>query len=226
MKRLVPLPAMLAMLALTACDGPMIPADTIGEMYDFRLPTEPPSVLRWPSGTRVRVHVASAAGARMDLLAGAFAKGAAEWNRHALYGEYELVRAASVREADVLVRWSDEPAPVDLSGCQPVVSIAVTTFCLTEDEPVRLRPYPLQGDGDGGASSVRFVITILGGLSSDTEEVEDLVMHELGHALGIARHSPHPDDLMTAGSPPRSRPSLRDIATVQILYHSEPDITP
>lgn len=217
---------MLAVVGVAACEGPTIPPATSAEVYDFRLMTDPLSVLRWPSGSRVRVHVEAGTGDRIILLENALARGAAAWNRHALYGEYELVRAQSLREADVLLRWSDEPAPVELSGCQPDVSIAVTSFCLSDEDPERLYRYPLLPPHADAASSVRFVITILGGLAGQDSAVEDLVMHELGHALGIAQHSPDPDDLMTVGSPPRRLPSPRDIATVQVLYHTRPDITP
>jgi predicted Zn-dependent protease len=216
----------LALAAVGGCDSPTIPPVARSEIYDFRLRTDPPSVLRWPSGTRIRVHAQSGPGERLATLQTALERAMAVWNRHALYGEYELARAASLREADVLLRWSDEPAPVELSGCQPVVSSAVTTFCLSEEDPARLHTYPLLPPDADAASSVRFVITILGGIAAQREQVEDLVMHELGHALGIAQHSPNTEDLMAPGDPPRRLPSPRDIATVQILYHSRPDITP
>jgi predicted Zn-dependent protease len=216
----------LAVVAMTACEGPTIPPATSAEVYDFRLMTDPLSVLRWPSGSRVRVHVEATTSERALLLENALARGTAAWNTHALYGEYELVRATSLREADVLLRWSDEPAPVELSDCQPEVSIAVTSFCLSDEDPQRLYTYPLLPPHADASSSVRFVITILGGLAGQETFVQDLVMHELGHALGIAQHSPDPDDLMTVGSPPRRSPSPRDIATVQVLYHTRPDIVP
>src|SRR5690606_12686629 len=114
----------LVFAGLSACEGPTVPPATSSEVYDFRLLSDSLKVLRWPSGSRVRVHAESGEGERATLLENALARGAAAWNRHALYGEYELVRAASLREADVLLRWSDELAPVDLSECQPVVSIA------------------------------------------------------------------------------------------------------
>lgn len=223
MKRLS---VMLVLLGIVACDGPTIPPVTRAEIYDFRLLTDPPSVLRWPSGTRVRVHVEAATAERTALMENALARGAAAWNSHALYSEYELVRAPSLRQADVLLRWSDEPAPVELSECQPVLATAVTTFCLSDADTQRLYRFPLLPPHADAASDVRFVITILGGLAGLSETVEDLIMHELGHALGIAQHSPDPQDLMAAGTPPRRLPSPSDIATVQLLYHAQPDITP
>jgi hypothetical protein len=211
-----------------------VPPNTTADIYDFRLMTSPPSVLRWPSGTRVRVHVVGAAGARHDYLSAGLASGAAEWNRHALYGEYEVVRASSLGAADVVVRWSDELPPVDMTECAPQLASAVTTFCLRADDPSRLHVFPLAPPpvfdppivDPGATSSVRFVITLLGTQAGSSDEVARLVLHELGHVLGIGRHSPDAGDLMAAGVPTRSTLSAGDIATIQILYHTQPHITP
>lgn len=222
MKRML----LLLVVMTAACEGPTVPPKLIDDIYDFRLATTPPSVLRWPSGTRVRVHVASAAGTREEVLASAFENAAAEWNRHAFYGEYELVRASSVVDADVLVRWSDEPAPVDFAQCTPLVSIAVTTFCLDDDDPTRLEPFPLLPPNAAVASDIRIVISILGTQVSQPDRVARLVAHEVGHALGMARHSLNAQDLMSAGEPTRATLSARDVATIQTLYHTQPEITP
>lgn len=211
-------------LSAAGCEGPLVPPDTSADIYDFRLTTTPPQVLRWPSGSRVRVYAADAT-TRGTMLTDAVALGAATWNRHALYGEYEIVPVASAVSADVVVRWSDEPSAVDMSGCPDVVSIAVTTFCLDDEDATRLEVFPLLGTG-GSGSSVRFVITILGTQSGDESTVRRLVIHELGHALGIARHSLNSQDLMAQGIPTRATLSQRDIATVQILYHTQPQVTP
>ena len=53
-----------------------------------------------------------------------------------------------------------------------------------------------------------------------------LVMHELGHVLGLAQHSPNPGDLMTANPLDRNEPNARDRASVQLLYQLQADITP
>jgi hypothetical protein len=42
--------------------------------------------------------------------------------------------------------------------------------------------------------------------------------HELGHSLGIFRHSPNPADLMYF-DPSVALPSDRDINTAEVLYH-------
>jgi predicted Zn-dependent protease len=215
----------VAALSLAGCEGPTVPPNTTADIYDYRLMTTPPAVIRWPSGTRVRVYVAGAAGTREDMMSASLARGAAEWNRHAFYGEYELVRATSIRDADVVLRWSDEPSPVDMSECQPELANAVTTFCLSDDDPTRLHVFLIAADNES-PGSVRFVITVLGTQSGNPDAVARLVLHELGHVLGIGRHSPDSSDLMSAGVPTRSTLSVADIATVQVLYHTQPHITP
>lgn len=214
----------LAAAWLAACDGAIIPPETSADLYDFRLQTTPPEVLRWPSGTRVRVYAAEVGGVRAGLLSTSLAEGAAIWNRHALYGEYELVPVSSVADADAVLQWSDEPSAVDMSECPPVVSIAVTTFCRHEQNDDRLMVFPLQNSPD--ASTVRFVITILGTQAGSESTIRRLVTHELGHVLGIGRHSLNPQDLMAEGIPTRETLSQRDINTIQILYHTRPHITP
>lgn len=220
------LAALLCAGVLAACESPVIPPKAVHEIYSFRLGTEPPSVLRWPSGARVAVHVAARAGARAELLESAFTAAAATWNRPVLFGEYEIVSAGGVVDADVVLRWSDEVAPVDLSGCQPVISRAVTTFCLAADDASRLHRFPLRPPHDTAHSRVRMVVTILGSEASRPHEVERLVAHELGHVLGLADHSPDPQDLMFGGQPTRATLSRRDEATIHVLYHTRPDILP
>jgi predicted Zn-dependent protease len=56
--------------------------------------------------------------------------------------------------------------------------------------------------------------------------VQRLVAHELGHVLGIGRHSEDPRDLMWRTDPSRSTPGPRDAATVLVLYHTVAGLVP
>ena len=49
--------------------------------------------------------------------------------------------------------------------------------------------------------------------------------HEIGHTLGIFRHSPRPEDLMY-GNPTVTGPSERDRNTAEILYHTPANVVP
>lgn len=210
-------------VGFTACEAPTVPPAALSDVYPYNLDTNPPSILRWPSGSRIRVHLEGGSAQRTAVMEAAFAAGAARWNRAVRFGEYELVRAASVREADVLLRWADDVSPIDLTGCLPAGSRAVTTFCLHPDDPRRLYAYP---NLDGTPGSVRMVVSVLGAEASFPERAEQLITHELGHVLGIGQHSPNSADLMHGGSPTRSTLSPRDAATVRVLYHTEPHIVP
>lgn len=218
--------AMLAAASVSACDAPTVPGFGPGDVYEFRLQTAPPAVMRWPAGATVHVFVASADGVRATVLQDAFSTGAAVWNARALLGEYRLARTSSLADADVVLRWSDEPAPVQTAHCEPEVSRAATTFCLTDTAPFRLRPFPLRAANAGATGRVRMLVTVLGSHSQQPERVQRLVAHELGHVLGIARHSPDARDLMYGGEIPRADPSGRDAATVQVLYHTRAEVLP
>ena len=212
--------------ALAACDPPTIPGRDVTDVYDFTLDTQPPLVLRWPSGTNVRVWIEpSAAAARTALLEEAFQAGAQAWNELATFAEYRLVRARELNSADVVLLWSDVLPPVDTRDCRPAVTQAVTTFCvddLTGPAP-RLRPFPL---ASGEATGVRMLVVVLASEASNPTVIRRLVAHEFGHVLGIGRHSNDRDDLMWRTDPAVERPGPRDAATVQLLYHVRPEIIP
>jgi predicted Zn-dependent protease len=222
MRRAVPV---ALLLALAGCEGPFMPPTLVSEIYPFNLETTPSRIFRWQDGSRVRVFAGAAAPDRTTLMQQALTTGARSWNERALYDDYQLVPASSLQEADVLLRWSDEPAPVDMSQCEPVLSLAVTTFCLRDDDATRLATFPFLNTGLG-ESRVRIVVTVLGAAASDVQLTQRLVSHELGHVLGIGRHSDNAQDLMYGGVLTRSSLSARDAATVQTLYRTEPDITP
>ncbi|MEX0890893.1 MAG: matrixin family metalloprotease [Gemmatimonadota bacterium] len=208
-----------------ACDAPTIPERRLDDTYAFTLPTATGDtlVLRWPQGSVVRVWAADAdAGAPLRA---AFEAGAALWNERALFGEYRLVAAAAPAEADILLAWAPGPLPVDTEACPPLTRRGTTTFCLRDqDGRRRLDVFPLLAGEDHG--QVRMLVTFLREAGAPPADLAALVAHELGHVLGLTRHSPNPLDLMyeSPGMPPAL--SLRDAATVQVLYHTRADIVP
>jgi hypothetical protein len=202
----------------------MIPGRAIEDTYDFRLETTPPLVMHWPTGATIRVLLApSSSPQRADLMRASFAAGAAAWNDVALFSEYRLVETQDTLNADVVLTWSDVIPPVDTQNCRPAVTQAVTTFCidgLGTGEP-RLRVFPLHS---GAESRVRMLVTVLAAEANNPATVRRLVAHELGHVLGIARHSGDARDLMFRTDPVLERPGPRDAATVQVLYHVEAQV--
>jgi hypothetical protein len=215
------LAALAALTALTtpACDAPTVPPRAAADVYEFRLATSPPLTLRWPAGALVRVFVV-AGGPAGDLLRVSLQQGADAWNQHALLDEYQLVETSDLARADVLLAWSGATLPVNTDACPRTPGRGVTTFCLDGD---RLYRYPLAGDGAG---RVRMLVTIAAQLASEPELTRASVAHELGHVLGIARHSPDSNDLLWEGELSRATPAQRDVATVRALYRTPADVQP
>jgi predicted Zn-dependent protease len=213
------------------CESPTIGARP--EVYEFALPVRDldgaiqPMVFRWRTGSTIRVHVAPSGDVgRAQLLAAAFAEAANAWNQAVLYDEVRFRAAADADRADVLLAWSDSPLPIDMGNCpRDGGGRAVTTLCLDPVDPTRLFRYPFAG---GGPSDIRIVVTVRSLEADDPDRVRRLVAHELGHVLGLAQH---PDPIRFPGSvmlalPPTALPGREDRATLQLLYHLPPEISP
>jgi predicted Zn-dependent protease len=212
--------ALLCCLLLAACESATVPPQL--NVYDFRLITPTPKVMRWPTGSTVRVFVVADADATASgWLRAAVQHAVSIWNDGVLYNEVELTIADAIEQADVVVKYSASTAPVDASSCPPAGGLAFTTFCLNSTGE-QLQHFAV----NGSASSVRFLVTVRSDVASGETIVRRLVTHELGHVLGIAQHSPNQSDLMYGNTVTRDDLSTVDRATLQVLYHTRPDITP
>jgi len=228
-KRLAYGALLLCCAAAAACDSPTLPAIARSDFYEFRLNADSLRVLRWPTGSTIRVYLHPGDDpANAALMERAFERGAAAWNAQALFAEYRIERASSIETSDVLMRWSADPAPLDVSACVPGFSSGVTTFCfLDPDDPsAGLLPFPPLPPADTEYEGVKMIVSILSSQAPIPGRAEILIAHELGHVLGIGRHSPNPEDLMALGTPTRATLSRRDINTIRLLYHTTPEITP
>ncbi|HEX6938930.1 MAG TPA: hypothetical protein VF158_05920 [Longimicrobiales bacterium] len=212
-------------LVLAACASPAEPGEE--PAYDFTLPVGDGVVYRWPSGATVHVYVQDGAGAARD----AMLEGAVDWAVRAWAGALEAAdvsvsRVSELEEADVVVRWADSPPRVDTGECAPVVhGRAATTFCPTPDYST-LKPFPLLSPGGTSRSRVRMLVSVLPGEAVGPRRVRQLVAHELGHVLGIGRHSPDPADLMWDGPLGPDRPTAADLETMRRLYRTPPTLVP
>lgn len=210
------------------CDSPTVTERLLRDIYDFRLlvpvpKTPDPKVMRWPAGTTVRVYVAPEANTTHALwLKDAVAHGVTAWNSALLYGEVNLEVTTSPEDADVIVQYSGSPPIVETGDCQPSGNQAFTTFCL-DDNVEHLDTFEFI---ESVGSHVKFLVTLRSTEATDAANVRRLTTHELGHVLGIGRHSPKSTDLMFGGTLIRDVPSPSDRATLQVLYHTTPDITP
>ncbi|MGH7460627.1 MAG: matrixin family metalloprotease [Longimicrobiales bacterium] len=204
-----------------------MPERNRNEVYDFRLVIGGDSlVLRWPNASRIRVYLNPATNPDLDpLLSESFRVGSTAWENAALYGDYQFAHVGAPEQADVIITWSGAVLPVETGQCPQGYeeSFAFTTFCVTPERD-RLVPFPLS-DSDM-ASRVRFLVTIRESSATNATRVRSLVVHELGHVLGIVRHSPNSQDLMFADPSTRQLPNTRDRVTVQVLYQTTPAIIP
>lgn len=215
----------LVLLLALACDTPTIPGRDTADIYPFSLPTTPATIMRWTVGRTIRVHVVAAGTAeRTALLRDAFEAGAAAWNETALFAEFELAYTADVAEADIVLSFSDVLLPVSTDQCQPALAQAVTTFCIEDPGTTgaALRIFPIRDGADPG--HVRMIVLVLASAATDAASANRLVAHELGHVIGIGRHSDDERDLMYRVGQLTSRPTTRDAATAQVLYHVRADL--
>lgn len=219
MKRL-----MLSMAVfIGACDLPLVPERTPADVYDYRLLTPEPLVLRWPLGSTIRVFISQDTdAARNAALQNGLDNAISAWNAAALYREFTLEQTTDIANADAVLLFFTTLGPVNAGNCPPGGGLAYTTFCLDESGE-HLSFFPLI---DGGESRVKFLVTIRNQNQLDSESVRRLIAHEIGHVLGIGQHSHRPTDLMYDGVLSRAEPSPGDRATLQVLYHTRADITP
>ncbi|MBP6965077.1 MAG: matrixin family metalloprotease [Armatimonadetes bacterium] len=124
---------------------------------------------------------------------------AAEWN-----GEREMIRIlSSSSSADVSVTFVSQ------------VALGGTTWGRTS-----FHYYP--STGEMSDATVQIALWDRRGDPIAAEDIQAIIAHELGHALGIGGHSMNPDDLMylthTFGSP--NSVGLRDMNTLKTAYSS------
>ena len=140
------------------------------------------------------------------------------WRDAFLYGEYDAVLVPDSAGADVLVRVMPPPpkavatavrARTAFPGCEGATDIdtAATRFQL--QLPVRMYVYP-KFDPASVDLSECFEIT---------------ATHEVGHSLGIFRHTGDPMDVMY-GDPVATTLSDRDRQTAEVLSHYPANMVP
>jgi len=204
-------------LALAACTDPAVPdragtyafADTAIIGVDTTV-----TLFRWPEN-RLPVRFWADPRGNMRFLV---ERAVGVWQDQFLYGELRGVVVSDSTAADVLVSWADS-VPPDVppdTATAPNSCAGVTTF-------------DYDSTGFALAGPVHVSLSVLGGSPASPGQVQACMrrvsIHELGHSLGLLRHSLFDEDIMY-GSPIVDYPSRFDRRSVEVLYHSTPTVQP
>jgi hypothetical protein len=158
------------------------------------------------SALPVRVWVEDTVGLPAD-----FDRAITVWKSVFLYREFDAQRVSDSIGADVIVRGgalSASPvSSVRLSSALRPECSGATDLNFSDDNtefrtPVRIFIAPLASPDDPGLRECLALTSI----------------HELGHAIGIFRHSPNATDIMFS-DPVVPLPSALDRGTAEVLYH-------
>ena len=206
------------LLAAAACSD--IAQPLRDDFYEWRLTVPSASgtgedslSFHWPRNRLpVRVWAEDAAG-----LPGHVGAGIAAWRNAFLYDEFDATVVGDSSAADVIVRAGPAPGPalsrVRLHAAMAPECDGATDIEISDDHTQLLLPIRIYID-PGFAPEADL-----------TRCVALTTTHELGHALGLFRHSDAPTDLMFA-DPAVSAPSDRDLETVEMIYHVPADLEP
>jgi Predicted Zn-dependent protease len=191
------------------------------DFYEWRLIVPKPSgtgvdslTFHWPrERVPVRIWVENAANLPANV-----PKAIAAWRAAFLYGEFDATVVPDSSAADVLVRAGAAPGTqfsrVRVHSALAPECTGATDLDLSDDHtqlrlPIRVYIDPLFDPNTPNLDQCLALTTT----------------HELGHALGIWRHSNLATDLMFA-DPVVPAPSKRDLATVELIYHLHANVQP
>lgn len=171
----------------------------------------------WPeSHLPIRIWVQDTNGLPQDIDAGI-----ALWEDALLFGEIAAVRVSDSTTAHIIVKGTIAPpetsAPraarrlaAQATNCEGATDILVSAPDHTKLWlPVRMYVWP------------QYLMTD----TATTNCLKRVTAHELGHALGLFRHSIDINNLMY-GFPAVDAPSEVDATTILRLYHIRPDLRP
>jgi predicted Zn-dependent protease len=202
---------LVALALLAACMDPEIPDHSL--VYDFSDGNG--HIFRWPAD-RLPVRFYADPRGNMSALV---QRAIGVWQAQFLYGEFRGTMVADSNQADVIVFWSDSvPPDVPPDNGTPVKACGGLSQVATDSGADSLQ---LAGPIHSSVS-----VLINGSTAGQVEAcMRRTVIHELGHALGIIQESPNASDIM-AVTPLASLPTQRDRETVQVLYHTVPNLRP
>lgn len=203
----------VALVLLAACTTPEAPSHTGAYPFDSN-GDGTGNVFRWPED---RLPVRFWADPRGNM--NALVQNAIDvWQDQLIYGEFTGVIVSDSAHADVQIVWADTAAPTVPPDPGPP---ALACGGLTQNDSIGTTDHRIHG-------ALHTSINLLVGSFTPGQVeacVRRTVIHEMGHTLGILDHSPGSADIMYV-TPVVPLPSGADRTTMQILYHSTPNILP
>lgn len=198
-------PALALLVLLAACDAATPPERTSVYDYTIRIPSGFPIVFRWPAASLpVRIWTEPILDLRWHVTAAI-----TTWESGILFGEFRGVLVDDSTGADVIIHVG---APEEVVLTSERLACSGATLLEVDIDTAIVLPFRT------------YVTPRVGTSPQDVQEcLHTVVAHELGHSLGLFLHSDDPDDLMFE-RPTSEGLSLRDVATLQTLYHSGPTV--
>jgi hypothetical protein len=214
--------ALFAALAV-ACDTPVM---TTGEpAYDSK--SIVPFSYHWQAGHDIAIYVDTLRQPDDADLPAAVRSAIAAWESIATLGEIRLHIVNDVHDADVIFHHYLAPllvqsdvCPIFLSGAGGQTSLCVTGDLDNTPPDLDAVPYDLV---DGRSGHVMMDVAVNAFQLDTASFFPALVVHEMGHVLGIGAHSPDATDLMF-GRPRRFAPSGADAVTMRFVLTRRPDV--
>jgi predicted Zn-dependent protease len=145
-------------------------------------------------------------------------KAIATWRSAFLYGEFDAATVSDSSTADIIVRAGPASgvlfSRVRLHSALAPECAGATDLDVSDDHTQLLLPVRIWIDpgSDPSAPNLPACLALT-------------TTHELGHALGIWRHSSDPADLMFT-DPAVPGPSDRDVVTAEFIYHLPANVAP
>jgi hypothetical protein len=182
--------------------------ETITDTVDFAWP---------PSALPIRIWVHDTLGLPGDV------QGAiAAWKNVLMYGEVGATFVGDSLDADIIVRGS-APAPVPAPAGTRLLSFTSAPAACEGGTDVYISA------PDHGKLWTPIRVYVIPKFAPDLPETQAclarVTIHEIGHALGLFRHSPDVEDIMYS-FPDVDAPSEGDAATILQLYHQQSDLRP
>lgn len=190
------------------------------DFYEWRLEAPSPTgtgvdtiSFHWPADRLpVRFWVEAT-----DPLPADVAQAITVWRGVFLYGEYDGTVVSDSTTADVIVT----------SGVPPGPQLSVTRLRSVAPQCAGATDVSVSDDHTQLLLPIRIYINAQSGVGAPGLDdcLALTVLHEVGHSLGIFRHSSNPADLMYF-DPAVAQPSERDRTTAEVLYHVPSTVEP